>query len=595
MSFHKLGLKQAFYLLVFSMVWSSPSLSKASELYDSLEWKALIHYENGGFLFLDNRFLLSMPNPSPKAELEQTLAAMSSNGNLDDSHVMCRFPARARWLAEKLQLDLSALPKPECKAYQETIGKIPTGKIELMVPEANTARFDEAFSHAAIIFREDDGSDDNAYMTYLKIIPDDDTRVDHTFDFLASSTVIDVLPYSEYVSFYLNERSRNVYLYDIKSSTQDRLIIRDHLWELNDIYKRYSPYTWNCSNSVRTLLAIKNPQLLNYSGIWDTPTDLARDVSRDGMVSKTDAVQSLDWRIELAAEKIPDSELDKIEQYDNDYSLLPPEGFNADEVALLQALNERKHADKTLSDSEFEVNLNWLKRQATYQEQSSKTLDDFELPSNDSQISLGWRSDPSQYTFSFLAAGHRVRDSLGSYLSQQITQLMDLQLNYDVDSQKLNIEHFTAYQYQTFVPWNRFTQRYSEQLAFGIKKLYTNVPLTQKAMYAEAARGITVQLKDRVAAFGFLKVGAGWESNQKHFEAYLTPQIGLILDQGNGWRTNVLVEYTTFYDHDESLVKAKLTQGIRLGPDYSAFVELSHEEQGNAEDQSVELSLTRYF
>jgi hypothetical protein len=114
---------------LLTLVWlalTSNSLAKSlpdtDDLHQHPAWLTLIHYQpdrfGSGYTSQadDDRFFLSDSGvTSPKAELDATLKAILQPGDGDD-HARCIFPARDRWLRQKL--DLPRDPA-DCPAYEE--------------------------------------------------------------------------------------------------------------------------------------------------------------------------------------------------------------------------------------------------------------------------------------------------------------------------------------------------------------------------------------------------------------------------------------------------------------------------------------------
>jgi len=94
------------------------------ELWKDPYWHTLLHYKKTFFglgvhsLVDDPRFFLAPSGKSdPQAELEATLQSLFSVEEDEAQHPVCRFIARYHWLSEKLKIDPSRLPVPECPRF----------------------------------------------------------------------------------------------------------------------------------------------------------------------------------------------------------------------------------------------------------------------------------------------------------------------------------------------------------------------------------------------------------------------------------------------------------------------------------------------
>lgn len=111
------GCFAVFFVLLTAPIgisWADPlpvSSMQLKLLSEDAQWRALLHYDqlvsriSPHSRAAESDFFLSEAGKTdPRAELEATLRAMLSAEPLDDTHAICRFPARFLWLSKKVSL-----------------------------------------------------------------------------------------------------------------------------------------------------------------------------------------------------------------------------------------------------------------------------------------------------------------------------------------------------------------------------------------------------------------------------------------------------------------------------------------------------------
>ena len=95
------------------------SLANTKKIYETDMWKSLLHNKSNKNNIIDDNFWLS-PNKTLKSELEYTIKGMfveNKDTEDDNNHVLCKFPARAKYIIEELNIDKNLLPKVDCKEF----------------------------------------------------------------------------------------------------------------------------------------------------------------------------------------------------------------------------------------------------------------------------------------------------------------------------------------------------------------------------------------------------------------------------------------------------------------------------------------------
>lgn len=276
-----------FFLFSFS--------TRAQTLHLEKAWHKLVHYKEtltGAFKSEadgKNFFLDSNGKHDPMAELISTLEAFAREDAINDSHAVCRFPARYLWLKQKTNLrevDFSLCPK--YSAFKE---KIDAEKVYLIFSSYFINTPASAFGHTFIRLKKKT-LDKNLEHSEL---------LDYGVNFSASVTTNNSLIYAYHgltggfqgvftaIPFYYKVReyndfeSRDLYSYELKF-TQDQVdMLVAHLWELGQTYFDYYYLTENCSYHLLGLLEAANPelQLTERIPFYVIPIDTVRSVMKE--------------------------------------------------------------------------------------------------------------------------------------------------------------------------------------------------------------------------------------------------------------------------------------------------------------------------
>ncbi len=266
-------------------------------LHEERQWLGLLHYRRGTFTGAQSRvrsgpfFLADEGRSDPKAELRATLAALLTDAPGGRS-AQCRFPARKRWLAERLDIADSDFPVVECDDLEDWLSGIDAGGLTLVFAEAFMNDPSSMFGH-----------------TLLRVDPTGEGEgralLGHSIDY-AASTGSDLLPvylfkgiagfypgrfrvrpFYEGLRRYADWENRDIWEYrlDVNGPALELLLL--HLWELRDAELPYYFFTENCSSELLGLVEVAVPEanLRDRFAAWVIPVDTVRALESESMFS----------------------------------------------------------------------------------------------------------------------------------------------------------------------------------------------------------------------------------------------------------------------------------------------------------------------
>ncbi len=249
------------------------------KLADDKEWRILLHYSGARSQIDDSRFFYA-PNGAfdAHAELLATLAAfyapppsvppsMPSLKEMSthpfDTHALCRFPARLRFLRAHLSLD--NLPDVPCVEYDNMRAYLNPKHLSIIFPSAYFNSPASLFGHTFLLI---EGDFDSRLLAYsLNFAARADEQNENGFVFALRGLLglyegyYTMLPYYETLKNYKDTESRDIWEFRLNMSEHEVLRAFEHIWELREIYSDYFFFDENCSYNLLWILEAARPDL----------------------------------------------------------------------------------------------------------------------------------------------------------------------------------------------------------------------------------------------------------------------------------------------------------------------------------------------
>jgi hypothetical protein len=286
-------------------------LSQARErgLAADPQWLRLLHYRRTTFRFRSQAdgngfFISNAGNTEPDAELEALAHWLCSGEARPTGHkrlkslpARCQFPARERFLREKLNLGEHPWPEPGCPDLEEWRQRINPSDVTLVFSSFYPNNPSSVFGHTLL----------RVNRNKIGPVAVDSPLLSYGINYAATETSSNpvkyaiwgviggfpgefaALPYYYKVREYSDIESRDIWEYglDITAAEISRLI--DHIWELGFTYFDYFYFTENCSYHLLTALEAAIPRLDVSDGLpfWVIPSDTIKAVtSVPGLVKR---------------------------------------------------------------------------------------------------------------------------------------------------------------------------------------------------------------------------------------------------------------------------------------------------------------------
>jgi len=294
-------------------------IARAEEmrLWEDPYWLTLGHYRPtplGMVSRVDDPdfFLHENGKTDPKAELLLTVEALFDPPTPEAPrlHTVCRFPARTRWLVEKLAIDTGKLPVPVCEPYEERIKRLAPESVSLSFPAAYINSPASMFGHTLLIIRSQNTSDLVAQAVNYAAVTNETFGPSYAFKgvFGLYQGYFSMQPYYEKIQEYSHVSRRDIWEYSLNLTEVEIRRLLDHLWELDKIYSDYFFFDENCSHALLYLLDAARPglSLEKQTGPWVIPTDTIRLAMENGLVEERTFRPSKETTMRRMAAALPE-------------------------------------------------------------------------------------------------------------------------------------------------------------------------------------------------------------------------------------------------------------------------------------------------
>ncbi|WFF38146.1 DUF4105 domain-containing protein [Moraxella nasibovis] len=243
----------------------------------------------------ESDFFLSDSNGKP-INAKDELVAMLSAIEQGDQVVLCRFPARAHFLANELaKLGVSlAVSDDGCADFHAWVDDIAATRLSLVFAEEHGNNLASAFAHTfmRIDSREDDATGQFATaMNYtVKAEPSDGVLSGAIKPLIGGyAGVMEILPYSVKANDYLVKDERDLWEYRLDLSDAEVDQIMRHIWEVRNLARPYYLTHDNCATEIVRLVDVvrADKSIFAKLGAVTTPAKIAQLLQKEGMITHT--------------------------------------------------------------------------------------------------------------------------------------------------------------------------------------------------------------------------------------------------------------------------------------------------------------------
>ncbi len=298
--------RRLFHLFIVSILFQSPTAGASDTPYIERalqqqpwlerEWRNLLHIDDNGKarssrIDDDTFFYTSGDARNARTELLATLKQLFVDTDDDNRQTQCRFPARSKWLIERLSIDRDDIPKVSCEAFETWRQRVAADHVTMIFPAYHLNSPSSMFGHTLLRLDNISG-DQSSWLAYAvnfgADVDPDDNSILYAYRGLAGgypgSFVIE--PYFRKIQDYNRIEHRDIWEYSLNLNQIETLRMIDHLWEIKDIHFDYYFFDENCSYRLLELLEVARPdvELTDGFSLTAIPVDTVRAIDQAGLI-----------------------------------------------------------------------------------------------------------------------------------------------------------------------------------------------------------------------------------------------------------------------------------------------------------------------
>lgn len=233
------------------------------------QWLRLLHVDTRMWGALPARSDVSAAafflTPNGRHDPAAEFAAMAEAIRRGDSNIVCRFPARARYVNEHLQLHDPASLLAACSELNDWLQRVNAHSVVLVFASSYLNSPSSMYGHTLLRFDPPgvaQGSDWLSYaVSFAAVTRADDNSLFYAWKGLAGGYpgTFSLLPYYEKIREYNRLENRDLWEYrlDLTQAEIDRVML--HLWELDGVEFPYYFLDENCAYRLLELIDIARP------------------------------------------------------------------------------------------------------------------------------------------------------------------------------------------------------------------------------------------------------------------------------------------------------------------------------------------------
>ncbi|OFZ13086.1 MAG: hypothetical protein A2X86_09705 [Bdellovibrionales bacterium GWA2_49_15] len=577
-----------------------PICSKAEELNtdilrlsQNIQWHRLLHFRKyDSEVDSENFFLNKKGKENPYLELFSTLKEFKNQ----NQHIICRFPARYKWLNGILQFDVANSQLKKCVEYQKFLEKTSAQSLSVVFSSFHLNNPASVFGHTLLKISTYKQEEKDNKETEDKI-----ELLDYGINYGATNFssnplwyalgglggyfkgMFTAIPYYYKVREYNDFESRDLWNYDLDLTLEEVQRAIDHIWEMGEIYFDYYFLTENCAYHILALIEAAAPRLklVDQFYYYVIPAETIKALYHEKAVYKFSFRPSIQRKYYQKFHGLDPTEKEafwEIVKSNKPELLLNRSDLSEkSQVKILDGLID--YFDYSFAEDVLKENPSVLSKKQKILLTRSK-LEQISLPAQFANAPIhaphhshspqrvgifGQRNDSHQtlLSFDFRFALHDILDSDIGYAPLSRVHIFHTKAGYNLKSKKADLESFSFFDILSLNPLTRVQENISWTLNFGISDIMSNQCFSCKRFGIEAGAGSSLSLKDNFIFFAILKSDiALTEKNSDHsyYQLGLGPNIGALFEFTKEIKAMLSWEYLQYLENPQfkSLYKLEL-------------------------------------
>ncbi len=571
-----------------------------NNLYESKEWKALLHVRNNKPQIFSKSFLYSFDNFSLENELILTINSFKEQSNI------CKFPARYLYLSENIKDFKTKYPEIECSDFDIYLKKTNLESIDLIFASENVKNPSSMMGHVFFNLKSKKDEDNNIKQNSVSFFTMIDTL---NIPFLIYESTIKGMkgyfilsPYREQIFNYINNEERSIWEYKLSLTDYQQKLIYYHFWELKDIDLTYYFTGFNCATMIDDILSLTNENYLDENSFWVTPKDVIKNANKNNLIINSNMIPSIEWKINMLVENIDSEKLNKILylfkirnfttlnffDYSTDMNQKSLEKEFILTYARFSYYNKNSISKKDYQyildlvehDKEFVIDIKKYKNPL-------KTFDD-------SQVSLAYlrNNEKNSLELSFLGASNTIFDDNREYFSENSLKIGEIKVLFNKDD--IHINSISFYNMKSLIPWNKVTKELSKEFRLEYEKHYNENLEAINVLNISMGMGLSYKFHHDILVYSMEKIGIG--TNLQKTYPYSSFETGVIIYEILNMKTVLSHEF--IYNQDNSnnnYQNTKINQSVFINKIIRTDISYDRKFRENVFDEVIMLKVNYYF
>jgi len=516
-------------------------------------WKALLHYHhNQSTIEASNFFLDKNGNKNPQVELTATIEAFFNKDSLDDSHAICRYPARLKWLSKQLEFSPNILPKTNCLELKKHLEKTSTKDLSIAFASENVNNLISMMGHVFLkISGEKNGKKVAHSLGYFADFSKSKNPIILLRSVFSNIPGVYILePYQKKLDEYNNHQKRSVWEYQLNFSKDQIDIFNLHIWEMRKVNAEYNFITHNCGNALLYLLYVADPELQRIYSPLDAPLDIVKNLQKENYIKDISIFPADNYKFRMIANNFSYSDRKIIKDFLQNGEL---------------ESNSKQQASNLLYGAQTALNYQFLNRDID-QEKYNFLFEKIEklstkLPKNNlvrdvknplnksdsSRIVLGYQDrghDKNIVNFGFYPVYNSISSNNSEYFNEFELQLANIEGSFYTERQKLRLDNFDLIKIKNIINHDSLVGGLSGSFRMNMER--ERFDSKSNKMFPNITFGIGVGenfFSNKILFYTMANFGYSHFLN--HEITYANPEVGMIFKEGNFGK--ITTKYTKYF------------------------------------------------
>ncbi len=530
--------------------------SQKSALSQDVEWKSLLHYKQSSSIITDDFFFLEKDGKNnPQLELEKTISEFFRTDKSDNTHAICRYPARLKWISQKLINIKNYLPNPNCSELRSYLQNTSAEEIHMVFASENVNSLISMMGHS---FLKITGHVKHKKVTHaLGYFANFDTNnpISSVFNALFSGTsgVYLLEPYNKKIIEYNDNEKRNIWEYKINFTPEQINTLMLHIWEMKQVNVKYNFVTHNCGSALLYLLYVVDPNLRDSYSYLDAPIDIIKNIDRKGYIGGIELSPADSYRFRMLSSQISQADRTKILSFLTNGDVKNFDHYSSQNKANIfeatRIVTNYKLVNKDIGQEKYENLINSI-NQESEKLPSPNTPLKIKNPlqkSDSSRISLGYKNqgyNKDYLNFSFYPIYNSINDNNSEYFNEFELQIANIEGGYYTQNNRTRIDNIDLVKMKNIIPYDSLVDGISGSFRTNIERERFDSESNKMFPNISFGAGLGKNIfSEQILAYTM--AGFGYSYFQHTNLSYAAPEIGVLFKQGNFGKINV--RYTKYF------------------------------------------------